>query len=81
MDSHLPIGRMLDLKPLSWIGKRSYEIYLWQYPVIFIFNYLKLDNNLLFILLQVAIILILSEWLHYFTLIRRINWWDKNVKR
>ena len=81
MDSHLPIGRMLDLKPLSWIGKRSYEIYLWQYPVIFIFNYLKLDNNLLFILLQVAIILILSEWLHYFTLIRRINWWDKNVKK
>ena len=59
MDPHLPIGKMLDLKPLSWIGKRSYEIYLWQYPVIFIFNYLKLDNNLLFILLQVAIILIL----------------------
>ena len=51
------------------------------HPVIFIFNYLKLDNNLLFILLQVAIILILSEWLHYFTLIRRINWWDKNVKK
>ena len=42
---------------------------------------LTMDPHLLFILLQVAIILILSEWLHYFTLIRRINWWDKNVKK
>lgn len=27
-------GHFLSLKPLSWIGKRSYGIYLWHYPVI-----------------------------------------------
>jgi len=28
------LGHLLSLKPLSWIGKRSYGIYLWHYPVI-----------------------------------------------
>jgi peptidoglycan/LPS O-acetylase OafA/YrhL len=27
-------GRILGVAPLSWIGKRSYGIYLWSYPVI-----------------------------------------------
>ena len=27
-------GQLLGVAPLSWIGKRSYGIYLWSYPVI-----------------------------------------------
>lgn len=29
----------LDVPILDWIGKHSYEIYLWQYPVIYLFQY------------------------------------------
>lgn len=28
------IGRFLAMKPLKWVGLRSYGIYLWHYPVI-----------------------------------------------
>ncbi|QKE74911.1 acyltransferase family protein [Arthrobacter citreus] len=32
------IGRFLSMRPLKWIGLRSYGIYLWQYPVIILFT-------------------------------------------
>ncbi len=27
------VGRVLSLKPMVWIGKRSYSLYLWHWPV------------------------------------------------
>lgn len=63
-NSSLPVGRWLDIKPLSFIGKISYEIYLWQYAVIYFFNYLNLSNNFWQKIIQILIILVLSTWLH-----------------
>ncbi|MEE6451186.1 acyltransferase family protein [Gottfriedia acidiceleris] len=32
------IGIFLSMKPLKWIGLRSYGVYLWQYPVIILLS-------------------------------------------
>lgn len=63
----LPVGKWLDILPLSWIGKRSYEIYLWYFPVISLYEKLvKTPRTPLHIFIQIAAILILSSGVHYF---------------
>lgn len=43
----LPFGQWLDCKPLSFIGKRSYEIYLCQYPIGVLFQQWSRGKNIL----------------------------------
>lgn len=74
---YLPVGRWLDIKPLSFIGKMSYEIYLWQYAVIYFFNYANLGNTFLQRTVEILVILVLSFWLH--TLLNKNK--DKNKKK
>lgn len=62
-DRRLPMGRWLDRKPLAWLGKRSYEIYLWQYPVIFLFQYNKWDQLPGATAIMIVIILLLAVWM------------------
>jgi peptidoglycan/LPS O-acetylase OafA/YrhL/lysophospholipase L1-like esterase len=79
-NSHLSIGKRLDSTLLSWIGQRSYEIYLWQYPVIFLFNYNNWNKSIFSIWIQVFVILILSSWLHFVVTIKRYNFGGKKMK-
>lgn len=37
---YLSVGRYLDSSLFRWIGKKSYALFLWQYPVIFLFQYM-----------------------------------------
>ena len=66
-DSRLPVGQWLEAGPLVWIGKNSYEIYLWQYPVIFLFMYRKWGEIPGMPVLEIVLILVLAAWLHWLT--------------
>lgn len=59
------VGEMLDKTPLAWIGRKSYEIYLWQYPIIFLFQYHKKDRSVVSVVLMLLVITMLSLWTEF----------------
>lgn len=61
-DRGLPFGALLDMQGFRWIGKRSYGIFLWQYPVILLFNCMGWDKMPGWYFLEVALILLLAVW-------------------
>lgn len=65
-DRSFSFGRLLDLLPLSWLGKRSYELYLIQYPIIFFVQRAQpvksqVGNNFIALLL----ILLIGNWMYW----------------
>lgn len=42
LDRNSPISRVFSLKPLVWLGTRSYGLYLWHFPL---FQLFKVTNN------------------------------------
>lgn len=62
------LNRLLTNRLFTWIGKRSYGIYLYQYPVLVFFES-KInvaDHSFLYALIEVALILILSDMSYRF---------------
>lgn len=57
------LNRLLTNRLFTWIGKRSYGIYLYQYPVLVFFES-KInvaEHSFLYALVEVALILVLSD--------------------
>lgn len=65
-NSNLSIGKLTDTPLLTWLGKRSYGIFLWQYPVLFLAHKLELNsffvNTFIYYLVLVILILLLTVW-------------------
>lgn len=61
-DNGMALGRWLDNPVFKWIGKSSYGIFLWQYPVIFFFSHMGWDTLPYYYLMELAIILVLTIW-------------------
>lgn len=58
----LSLGRWLETPICNWIGRRSYGIFLWQYPIIFLFHELGWTNIIGWPLIELAAILLLTIW-------------------
>ena len=61
-DRGVPFGALLDMQGFRWIGKRSYGIFLWQYPVILLFSCMGWDKMPGYYFLEIALILLLAVW-------------------
>lgn len=56
------LGKYLGMKPLKWIGVRSYGIYLWHYPIILLTNPLvnTEEPSIMRSILQIALTFIVA---------------------
>ncbi|MEO2212775.1 acyltransferase family protein [Paenibacillus amylolyticus] len=56
------LGKLLGCRPLTWLGKHSYSLYIWHYPVIILMTPEGSTEGLSFgqIILRLIIILLLS---------------------
>ncbi|MCJ8014860.1 acetyltransferase [Paenibacillus sp. KQZ6P-2] len=55
------VGKLLGIKPLRWLGMRSYSIYIWHYPVIILTTKTNSDPNVLRAILQSVVSVILAS--------------------
>jgi len=55
-------GNKLEIPVVKWIGSHSYEIFLWQYPVLFFFQRRGWSELTYGPALEILLILILSAW-------------------
>lgn len=63
------LNNYLSNKFFYWCGTRSYEIYLWQYPILIAYeNVMKLDgtNRLLHVFIEVLLVVIFAELTYRF---------------
>lgn len=55
-------GSFLDNPLCKWIGKHSYGIFLWQYPVIYLSEHFGYVNDIGYYLGQLLLIVLLTLW-------------------
>ena len=75
------IARVFSFKPLEWVGKRSYAIYLWHYPILELMNPLNATNGIPWwkLLLELVIILVISDLSYRFVEVPFRSLGKKNV--
>lgn len=61
------LGRIAGAKPLVWIGKRSYGIYLWHYPLLLLMNPNSVSETPWWLyIIQLVMIFICAEFSYRF---------------
>ncbi len=54
-------SRVLSAKPLVWLGKRSYGLYLWHFPLFQLFKVTNNTTSPLMVILAIVLSFVLSE--------------------
>ena len=57
-DERLELGKFFEKDIFTWLGKKSYGIFLWQYPIFFLCNYRGWNN----LFVEIALIILLTLW-------------------
>jgi hypothetical protein len=77
------VAKLLQIDMLQWLGKYSYSIYLWHYPVIVISRLTGLlpDIQIYNVIGIIGVIFILSRlsWILVEQPVRNLSWYHKQV--
>lgn len=55
LERRLPLSQAFGTKPLTWIGERSFGLYLWHFPIFQLFKVGRTDTSFLLVILAVAL--------------------------
>ncbi len=61
-EENLGIGKFFEKPIFTWLGKHSYGIFLWQYPVLFLFSYHGWNKSPAMLFVEIALIILLTLW-------------------
>lgn len=67
------IGILLEKLPIQWLGKHSFGIYLWQYPVIFFFSSYAWAQSPIMKTIEIGITILLAYLLDSMINLKNIN--------
>ena len=79
-----PLGRLLTLRPLPWIGRISYGLYLWHWPVIVWLVHWRVgfgDSRLVLVRLAVTFLLATASFYLIEMPIREGRWFRPSSRR
>ena len=61
-----PLGTLVDVPILKWLGKHSYGLFLWQYPIIYLFEQNGIidyfESSIGYYIVLVLTIILVSVW-------------------
>lgn len=69
------LGKLLSFKPTAWLGKRSYPMYLWYYPIYILLHVSGNQSGLFAFNVYFQVLLIFTLAILTYLLVIQRKWW------